>query len=143
MIGCPIELKGEQPMATEHRTQSEDRLKAVSAAFAEWRRCREKRSPIPEDLWQAAAMLSPHYSTYRIARELRLDYAKLKLRIAETAAPDNGPEFFELKAESLFAAGGCSIHLRSPEGFHMVIRAETSSPSQFLPLINTFLSRSR
>jgi hypothetical protein len=30
-------------MTTEHSTQSHDRLEAVSAAFAEWRRSREKR----------------------------------------------------------------------------------------------------
>jgi hypothetical protein len=29
-------------MTTEHSTQSHDRLEAVSAAFAEWRRSREK-----------------------------------------------------------------------------------------------------
>jgi hypothetical protein len=43
-IGWLIELKGEQPMITEHSTQPRDRLEAVGAAFAEWRGSREKRS---------------------------------------------------------------------------------------------------
>ncbi len=130
-------------MTTERATQCRERLQAVSAAFSEWRRSREKRSAIPENLWQAAIALLPFHSAYRISKELRLDYTKLKLRIAETACRDNGSEFIEIKAQSLFAAGGCSIQLRSPTGFHMEIRADGSPPSQLLPLIAAFLTESR
>ncbi len=130
-------------MTTERSMQCRDRLQAVSAAFAEWRRCREKRSAIPENLWQAAIALSPFHSAYQISKELRLDFTKLKQRIAGAACRDNGSDFIEIKAHSLFTAGGCSIQLRSPTGFHMEIRAEGSPPSLLLPLITAFLTESR
>jgi len=130
-------------MSTEQSAQHQDRLHAVRDAFTEWRRSRQKRSPIPENLWHAAAALSPFYSTHQIARTLRLDYAKLKLRIDETSSRDKDSRFIELKAEALFAAGQCSVQLLSPDGFHMEIRAEAATPSQFLPLITAFLAGCR
>jgi hypothetical protein len=136
-------MKGDQPMRTQDSPQHQDRLQAVSDAFAEWRRSREKRCPIPESLWRAAVTLSSFYSTYRIAKVLRLDYAKLKRLIAESTVPDSGLRFVELRAESLFAPGQFSIQLHSPAGFHMEIRAEAAAPTQVLPLITAFLSVSR
>jgi len=130
-------------MTTEHTPQSQDHLQAVNDAFDQWRRSRQKRSPIPENLWQAAITLSPSYSTYRIAKALKLDHAKLKARINEIASRGKSSEFIELKTASLFATGGCSIQLRSPGGFHMEIRAEASLPLQFLPPITAFLAESR
>jgi hypothetical protein len=130
-------------MSTELSTQHQDRLQAVSDAFAEWRRSRQKRSPIPEEFRHAATALSPLYSTLQISRALRLDYAKLKRRIDESAPCEKSPSFIELKAESLFAVARCSIQLQSPEGFQMEIRAEVASPSEFVPLITAFLGKSR
>lgn len=130
-------------MCTQDLPQHQDRLQAVSDAFDQWRHSREKRSPIPENLWQAAITLSSFYSTYRIAKALRLDYAKLKRLIHESIVRDPGSGFVELRAESLFAPGQCSIQLQSPAGFHMEIRAEAAAPTQFLPLITVFLTESR
>jgi hypothetical protein len=130
-------------MTTERSAHSPDRLQAVSDAFDQWRRSRHKRCPIPEDLWQAAIALSPQYSTCRIARALRLDYGKLKVRIAETTSRARDSEFVELKSASLFAGSRCAIELRSPGGFHMEIRSEASLPMQFLPLVTAFLIQSR
>jgi hypothetical protein len=130
-------------MCTQDLPQHQDRLQAVSDAFDEWRRSRKKRAPIPQSLWREAIALSSFYSTYRIARVLRLDYAKLKRFIDESIVRDSGSGFVELRAESLFAPGQCSIQLQSPAGFHMEIRAEAAAPTQFLPLITAFLTESR
>ena len=123
--------------------QPQDRLQSVSDAFAEWRRSREKRGPIPESLWRAAVALSSSYSTYRIAKVLRLDYAKLKRLVTESTVPESSQRFVEIRAESLFAPAQCSIQLHNPAGFHMEIRAEAAVSAQFLPLITAFLSVSR
>lgn len=130
-------------MSTDPCAQHRDRLQAVSDAFAEWRRSRDKRSPIPEDLWRAAVTLSSFCSTYRTAKALRLDYAKLKRLIHENSVRSYGSGFVELRAESLFATSQCSIELQSPAGFRMEIRAEASTPTQFLPLITAFITESR
>jgi len=58
-------------MSTDHTPHQLDRLQAVRDAFDEWRRSRKKRSPIPVDLWHAAANLSPFYPTHQIAKALR------------------------------------------------------------------------
>ena len=129
-------------MIAERSTQCEDRLQAVSAAFAEWRRSREKRSPVPENLWRAAADLSPFYSACRIAKALGIDYSKLKRRIEDRKRPDTGVEFIELNAESLFAAGPCSIRLLRPGGSQMEIRVEAARPSLLSSLITAFLADS-
>jgi hypothetical protein len=130
-------------MSTAHSPQCLDRLQAASAAFAEWRGSREKRSPIPENLWQAAIALSPFHSICQISKELKLDYAKLKRRIAEATCDDGGSEFIEINAPSLFSAGGCTIQLQSPGGFHMEICADGCQASQCLPLVDLFLAKSR
>ena len=129
-------------MHSEHSPQAKDKLQAVSDAFDEWRRSREKRGPIPDDLWRAAGNLSPYYSTYEIARALKLDYARLKRRIGETWLRDNGARFIELKAEDLFAAGSCVIRLQSPGGFQMEICAEGAMASALSPLVAMFLAQS-
>lgn len=130
-------------MTTKPITQPEDRLQTVCNAFNDWRSSRRKGSPIPAHLWDAAVSLSPVYSTCHIARALKLDYMKLKRLINGKTSHDRPPGFFELKHESFLTAGQCTIHLQSPKGFRMEIRAEGASPAQFLPLITAFLEESR
>ena len=129
-------------MFTEQFKEPQD-LQTVIAAFDEWRRSRTKRETIPEHLWHAATALSPIYSTHRIARALKLDYSKLKLRIGETSSRGSETDFIELRAASLFAQDPCTIELHSPTGFQMMIRAQGTSPAQFVPIITAFLGKRR
>ena len=129
-------------MFTEQFKEPQD-LQTVIAAFDEWRRSRTKRETIPEHLWHAATALSPIYSTHEIARALKLDYSKLKLRIKESSSRGGGVGFIELKAESLLAQNQCTIELESPKGFQMVIRSQGSFPAQLAPIITAFLGASR
>ena len=130
-------------MTTKPIIQPEDRLQTVCDAFDGWRSSRRKGSPIPAHLWDAAVSLSPVYSTYRIARALKLDYMKLKRLINDKTSHDRPPGFFELKHESFLTAGQCTIHLHNPKGFRMEIRAQGALPSQLLPLVTAFLEESR
>jgi hypothetical protein len=129
-------------MLTEQFKEPQD-LQTVIAAFDEWRRSRAKREAIPEHLWQAATALSPLYATHRIARALKLDYSRLKLRIGESSSRGSGSDFIELRAASLFAQDQCTIELQSPTGFQMMIRAQGTSPAQFVPIITAFLGERR
>lgn len=73
----------------DHR---QSQIKKVQQQFKNWRKNRKsKRSPIPENLWEAAIGLHGEYSTYEIAKALRLNSRKLKSKIL------NSPE---KKAES-------------------------------------------
>jgi hypothetical protein len=129
-------------MFTEQFKEPQD-LQTVITAFDEWRRSRTKREAIPEHLWQAAIALSPFYSTHRIARALKLDYSKLKLRIGKISFSGSETDFIELRAASLFAQDPCTIELQSPTGFQMMIRTQGTSPAQFVPIITAFLGERR
>ena len=56
-------------------------LEEVRDQFEHWRRSREKRSVIPDALWQAAILLFPKYSFCQISKALRLNYTDLKHRV--------------------------------------------------------------
>ena len=129
-------------MLSKQSREPQDITKVI-AAFEEWRGSRTKRGSIPEQLWQAATALSPIYSTHEIARALKLDYSKLKLRIKESSSRGGGVGFIELKAESLLAQNQCTIELESPKGFQMVIRSQGIFPAQLAPIITAFLGASR
>lgn len=70
----------------ERKLTSSPTLEAVEKQFESWRKTRQPRSPIPEDLWQAAISLSKDYSTYEISKALHLSYTKLKQRTLTSRA---------------------------------------------------------
>jgi len=53
-------------------------LESVSKQFERWRGQKQEGERIPQHLWQAAALLHPHYSMHRISRSLRLDFGDLR-----------------------------------------------------------------
>ncbi len=56
-------------------------LAEVQASFADWRKNKKHRRPIPEDLWTAAVRLSPEHSLHKISTALSLSYTDLKKRV--------------------------------------------------------------
>jgi len=74
-------------------------IEALQARFEEWRRSRQGKSPIPEELWEIAAALARRDGVHRTAVALRLDGAKLKQRMTRRgarSAPAGPPAFLEL-----------------------------------------------
>ena len=67
-------------------------VQEVRDALERWRRTREKRSAIPEDLWQSAVRLAAEYGVSQTANTLRLNYGDLKKRVGRMANADvRGP----------------------------------------------------
>ena len=60
-------------------------LSEVQSKFAAWRKNKQSRH-IPEELWEAAVMLSEELSVHKISTGLSLSHAELKKRIASTEA---------------------------------------------------------
>ncbi len=60
---------------------NEKSLDQVKESFDTWRKTRTKRGRIPEDLWESALKLYPHFSAYRICKNLRLGYKEFKNRL--------------------------------------------------------------
>jgi len=56
-------------------------LTEVQSKFADWRKAKQHRSRIPEDLWAAAVMLSQEHSLSKISQALGLSYTGLKGRV--------------------------------------------------------------
>jgi hypothetical protein len=59
-------------------------LESVLKQFERWRAQKQEGERIPQHLWQAAALLHPHYSMHKIARSLRLDFGDLRDHIQLT-----------------------------------------------------------
>lgn len=128
-------------MKPDQQSEPQTRLQAACEAFDKWRRTRTKRDRIPENLWEAAVSLSASYSTFRIAKTLRLDYKELKRRIENRSILPEG--FVELNVEPLFSAAPLVVEVRSPSGFELRIHTDATFQSQLPHLIDSFVSRSR
>ena len=122
-------------MKPEHTLEQQQHLQSVHEAFEQWRRTRQKKDRIPESLWEAAVDLSASYSTFRIAKTLRLDFKQLKYRIKERSCRSAPSGFVEVKAPLLFPTASCIVEIRSPCGFELKIQADTTLQSQLPDLI--------
>ena len=58
-------------------------LEKDKARFAEWRRQKQGREPIPEELWQIAAGHIGGLSVNRVSREFRLSFSRLREKAQE------------------------------------------------------------
>jgi hypothetical protein len=125
MIGRTLLTKGEQPMK-----QQDDQvamgapLDAVRQAFEQWRNTRSGRERIPEELWQAPVDLSRSYSVNKIATELKLDYSRLRRRIQQSSPEPPPAQFIEVRMDHFLPSAQCTVHLRSPAGFEMMVELQ-------------------
>jgi len=130
-----------QPSANKSLT-----LDQVCQQFEYWRQTREKRCPIPEQLWQAAESLYPEYSIYNISKALRLNYTDLKKRIEPKQPAFNPPcinpaEFIEVKVNSAIRPAECLVEMKDPFGAKMRMHFKGEAGLDLLELGKLFLSR--
>src|SRR6266545_4644017 len=89
----------------------------VRARFEEWRQKQQGKSPIPEELWSAAAELARKNGINRTAAELHLDGSKLKrLMGAKTTSGKPAPTFVELLTPRAISVPECTIELEGQSG---------------------------
>lgn len=94
----------------------------VRARFEAWRKNRQGKSPIPDELWSAAAQLARRDGINRTAAELHLDGGKLKRLMEAKAAPRKpAPAFVELLTPRAVSIPECTIEL---EGRHGTVRIQ-------------------
>jgi len=109
---------------TRHTYSTTD-LNQLRRQLSAWRREQSGRTRLPEALWRAATDLARTQGPSRVARALRLDYYKLRKRLAATTsllpAP---PVFVELKGAQMFGTGpGESVvELSDGRGARMALR---------------------
>ena len=61
-------------MRRKQRREVSARLRQARSRIERWRRTRERRSPMPEPLWEAAVALAEREGVYCTARALSLNY---------------------------------------------------------------------
>jgi hypothetical protein len=105
---------------TPIRSDHTPTLESVQEQFKAWRAGKAGREPIPEPLWEAAALLCREHPPTRVSRVLRLSFNDLKKRVPERAPV----QFAELDIRSL--TGPWEIECQRPDGARL--RLSSSGP---------------
>ena len=106
------------------RSGKKPTVEEIRDQFETWRKTREKRTPIPDALWEAAVSLSPRYSLYQISKALRLNYNDLKCRIQTSPSslqspPAIDPSFIELGLKDPLLPAECIVEMEDQNGAKM------------------------
>ena len=139
-----------------------DLLEQTRAAFQSFRSSHQnKRTRLPEDLWQMAISLLDSFSITRVCRELRLDPQRLrKHRPASNSTPSAalrpalhfcevkaatqnlatvGPSSTEASADYSSTALSLRLVLERPDGTRLSVSVPASELSQLTSLYSLFL----
>ncbi len=121
-------------------------LEEVRDQFESWRTSREKRTAIPETLWDAAVILSKEYCTLQISKALRLNFTSLKNRVQASNSgfspkSDSDPAFVELDfGRSIFPAE-CLVEMEDKSGSKMKVHLKGVTGVDLLELGRAFWSK--
>ncbi len=105
-------------------------LAGVKQALDDWRRREKPPKPIPAPIWSEAVSLAKRYGVGPVAAGLKLDYAKLKAKLAAAIGSNVGdaalrpiaPTFVELFGTAAIPAPPtttierCVLRIESPQG---------------------------
>jgi len=121
-------------------------LETVQKQFENWRKTRQHRSPIPEELWQAAISLCADQSIYEISKTLKLSYTKLKERVSAKKAPalsesSPHPGFVALDLGHPLSAQYCLIEMEEKNGTKMRIQIDGGSGFDLMELVQFFWTK--
>jgi len=125
------------------------RVREVQEQVALWRRTRERRSPMPADLWTEAVGLARREGTYATARTLGLNFESLARRVAEgrAGAEDDRVQasgFVEVSGAQLLGAagpGGPVVEMSDGNGARLTIRLTGGAPLDVVGVVQAFWGR--
>jgi hypothetical protein len=107
----------------------------------QFRSTRQRRTKLPESLWQAAVELARQHGVYSVAHPLRLDYMGLKKRLGEPSSHRRkapGPAFVELITPHPATLEECVIEFESSSGGKMRIHCKASAPPDWASLLRAW-----
>lgn len=90
-----------------------------------WRKTRQRRTRMPQELWEAAVAVAREHGVHATARALRIGYEGLRARVGKT--PERAgrqqarPKFVEL-GPGLAIGGASVVELQSASGTKLLIR---------------------
>ena len=124
-------------------------VEAVQERIELWRRAREKRTRMPEDLWEAAAAVAAEHGLWFVSRALRVNYESLKRRVGSVPEEEHGrggASFVEVPAGS-FVGQGVSpttvLELSSGDGAKLTMRFDGHDALDVPALAAAFWQRDR
>lgn len=128
-----------QPIVTVKTPTIED----VKRQFEAWRNAREPRQPIPAALWDAAASLCDSHRPYIVARELRLNYTKLRDHALKTEPAAKAPAaaFIELDFGALLSDRQCIIEMQDSKGGKTTLKMKGDQCPDPVEVCKAFWSR--
>lgn len=131
------------PDCAEFSTSDLDQLQRQ---LSRWRRRRRGRARLPEEVWLAAAALAQKHGVSWVARNLHLDFYKLRQRCEAAAplppAPTSPPQWVELQLEAPNPRGlrEVRIELADGRGARMTFELAHDLPA-LVALSQTFWNR--
>ena len=133
------------------------KVEQIRDQLNDWRRTRQKRSPIPESIWQAAAALAAEHGLHRVAKALRLNYPDLKRRteamtsggpplkkaasVAESISPaakNPASAFVALDWDPGLVAAPCVVEIENRAGMKMKISLRQPGGAELAALVAAF-----
>jgi hypothetical protein len=99
------------------------------------------RTKLPGVLWQAAVELARQYGIYAVAHPLRLDYTRLKQRLAGVAGgprKKNKAAFIELIGRAPAVLPECVIEFESASGSKMRVQWKAAVPPDWASLLRAW-----
>ena len=122
-------------------------LEEVRDQFEEWRRTRKnRRDPIPPQLWKSAVNLAGSYSIYSISKALRLNYSELKDRVDQQFAAGkvkalSAGGFIDLGCSQSFFESECIFEMQDATGLKMKMSVRGKVDFNLLQLAKAFMSK--
>jgi hypothetical protein len=120
-------------------------LTDVQQQFEHWRTTRQHRSPIPQELWDAAISLVGKHSTLEISKVLNLTHSKLKKRIdVSLSSQPTTPSTDFVKVGVIqppAAPPSCVLEVSDKNGAAMTVSMTGTPCLDVVELVKAFLSR--
>ena len=112
----------------------------------QFRSTQQRRTKLPESLWQAAVELARQHGVYSVAHPLRLDYVGLKKRLGGASTrrrKATKPAFVELIGPNRAQLEECVIDFESSGGNKMRIQWKTAAPPDWASLLRAWRDAER
>jgi hypothetical protein len=127
-------------------------IELVRDRIEEWRRTRERRTRMPEELWQSATDLAREHGAWRVARALRVRHDGLKQRLAggeagtgkatSTGFVDLGPVMPDTACASS-GRGDAVVEMTRADGARLTVRLPARAGIDVQSLVASFCRASR
>ena len=120
-------------------------VERLRARVEQWRDTRDRRRAMPAKLWREATEVARRVGAYVVVREVRVNYRKLKERMAATAADRTRPrpqEFVELTGAQILGSpeSGPVLEL-SDKTVKLVVRLQPGAEVNAAELVSAFRRR--